>query len=193
MTVQVVRPAGAGHETLYVLLFCLVILAAAALVVSLHAETQEYESVPSHQFDARRDLSPAEQGIYADLRIAYEEIQILLGEEHGLPTPAMLAEEGFPPFTDDASAITRGGHSWQVLHTDAAPAYLGLSQDVETAGSFLLRVDLDGSSESTAEVWLNRDPAASAPSDLGEQALSAAGWKQVVAQYDAGVTRQHRH
>jgi hypothetical protein len=31
------------------------------------------------------------------------------------------------------------------------------------------------------------------PSDLTDQALIAAGWQQVVAQFDAGVTRQHRH
>ena len=34
-TTQVVRPAGAGHETLYVLLLCLTILAVAGSVVLL--------------------------------------------------------------------------------------------------------------------------------------------------------------
>ncbi|HWV11256.1 MAG TPA: DUF6162 family protein [Pseudomonas sp.] len=193
MTVQVVRPAGAGHETLYVLLCCLFIVALAALVVSLHAETDEYESVASGQLDARRDLSPAEQGIYADLRIAYEEIQTRRHEDDSLLTPDDLAEEGFPPFIADASATTRGAHQWQVLQADTAPVYLGLSQDAETAGSFLLFIDLDGTAESTAQVWLNRTAATGIPTDLGEQALSEAGWKQVVAQYDAGVTRQHRH
>jgi hypothetical protein len=32
-----------------------------------------------------------------------------------------------------------------------------------------------------------------APTDLTDQALISAGWQQVVAQFDAGVTRQHRH
>ncbi|MGE8498055.1 MAG: DUF6162 family protein [Pseudomonas sp.] len=193
MTVQVVRPAGAGHETLYVLLCSLLIVALASLVVSLHAETDEYESVASDQLDARRDLSPAEQGIYADLRIAYEEIQTRRHEDDSLLTPADLADEGFPPFIDDASATTRGAHQWQLLQADTAPAYLGLSQDAETAGSFLLFIDMDGTAESTAQVWLNRSSAVSAPADLGEHALTEAGWKQVVAQFDAGVTRQHRH
>ena len=67
-TTQVVRPAGAGHETLYVLLLCLIILAVAGSVIALHGESQEVAAVPSHQLDARRDLSAAEQGIYADLR-----------------------------------------------------------------------------------------------------------------------------
>ncbi|MGH8368772.1 MAG: DUF6162 family protein, partial [Pseudomonas sp.] len=40
-TTQVVRPAGAGHETLYVLLLCLIILAVAGTVVALRGENQE--------------------------------------------------------------------------------------------------------------------------------------------------------
>ena len=75
-TTQVVRPAGAGHETLYVLLLCLIILAVAGSVIALHGESQEVAAVPSHQLDARRDLSAAEQGIYADLRVTLEEIQL---------------------------------------------------------------------------------------------------------------------
>jgi len=31
------------------------------------------------------------------------------------------------------------------------------------------------------------------PDDLGQAALIAAGWQQVVSHYDAGVTREHRH
>jgi cytochrome b561 len=49
---QVIRPAGAGHETLYVLLLCLIILAVAGTVVSLHGEPQAVEAVASHQLDA---------------------------------------------------------------------------------------------------------------------------------------------
>ncbi len=43
------------------------------------------------------------------------------------------------------------------------------------------------------DIWLNRQANLAAPSDLTDQALIAAGWQQVVAQFDAGVTRQHRH
>ncbi len=184
-TTQVVRPAGAGHETLYVLLLCLVILAVAGSVIALHGETQEVAAVPSHQLDARRDLSAAEQGIYADLRVTLDEIQLLQQEHSELPTPARLAEEGFAPFAQDASSVSRGGHHWQLL---APAAYLGLSQVPRTAGSLLMRVH-----GAEPDIWLNRSANLAAPSDLSDQALIAAGWQQVVAQFDAGVTRQHRH
>ncbi|MEN4950013.1 DUF6162 family protein [Pseudomonas proteolytica] len=182
---QVVRPAGAGHETLYVLLLCLIILAVAGTVVSLHGETQEVAAVPSHQLDARRDLSAAEQGIYADLRVTLDEIQLLAQEQSALPTPAQLAEEGFAPFAQDASSVSRGDHRWQLL---APSAYLGLSQANDTSGSLLMRVN-----GSEPDIWLNRSASLAAPTDLSDQGLIAAGWQQVVAQFDAGVTRQHRH
>ena len=47
-TTQVVRPAGAGHETLYVLLLCLLILCVAGSVVLWRGETVETASVASH-------------------------------------------------------------------------------------------------------------------------------------------------
>ena len=184
-TTQVVRPAGAGHETLYVLLLCLIILAVASTVVSMHGETQEVAAVPSHQLDARRDLSASEQGIYADLRVTLDEIQLLQQEQSALPTPEQLAEEGFAPFAQDASSVSRGDHRWQVLEPSA---YLGVSQAPSTSGSLLMRVH-----GAEPDIWLNRQANLNAPSDLTDQALIAAGWRQVVAQFDAGVTRQHRH
>jgi hypothetical protein len=70
-------------------------------------------------------------------------------------------------------------------------AYLGLSQNLQVAGSFLMRIDAEDDTQ--VDIWLNRAPSAALPADLGDEPLAAAGWQQVVAQFDAGVTRQHRH
>lgn len=185
---QVIRPAGAGHETLYVLLTALLILALAATVVTLRGEREDEVSIESHQIDARRDLTPAEQGVFTDLLVAFDEIRQLREETGFMPEVASLAEEGLPPFVSDASSVSRGGHQWQWL---AAGAYLGRSQDSAVAGSFLLIVPAQA--DERADVWLRRDTAAVVPDDLQPVALIAAGWQQVVSHYDAGVTRQHRH
>ena len=52
-----------------------------------------------------------------------------------------------------------------------------------------MRLDAE---QEQADVWLNRNTA-SAPASLDAQSLIAAGWQQIASQYDAGVTRQHRH
>ena len=184
MSTQVVRPAGAGHETLYVLLLCLLIVAVAGAVVAWRHESQVVTSVAAHQLDARRDLTAAEQGIYADLRVTLDEIQLLREETGALPPPAQLAAEGFAPFARDASSVSRGNHAWQLL---GEQAYLGLSPNPEVAGSLLLRIGQQ------PDVWLNRQPGLSPPPDLSDAALNQSGWQQVIAQFDAGVTRQHRH
>lgn len=186
-TTQVVRPAGAGHETLYVLLLCALILSVAATVVLWRGEETATGSVASHQLDARRDLSAGEQGIYADLRVTLDEIHLLRAESQDLPTPEELAGEGFAPFAQDASSVSRGGHIWTVQNQ----AYLGLSQNPQVAGSFLMRIGAEDDTQ--VDIWLNRAPSAALPADLGDEPLAAAGWQQVVAQFDAGVTRQHRH
>ncbi|NUT75613.1 hypothetical protein HNO86_11200 [Pseudomonas sp. C1C7] len=186
-TTQVVRPAGAGHETLNVLLLCLLILAVAGSVVAWRHESQDAPAISNHQLDARRDLSAAEQGIYADLRVTLDEIRLLRQEQQTLPTTDALADEGFAPFAQDASSVSRGGHVWQLLDVGA---YFGQSQTPAVAGSFLMRLSADGTAP---DIWLNRAAAIKAPADLADAALESAGWQQIVAQFDAGVTRQHRH
>ena len=59
MTTQVVRPAGAGHESLWVAILSLAIILLAATVISLRSESHEEESIAAHQIDARRDLTAA--------------------------------------------------------------------------------------------------------------------------------------
>ncbi|WP_248796637.1 DUF6162 family protein [Pseudomonas sp. MWU13-2105] len=187
-TSQVVRPAGAGHETLYVLLFCLIVLLVAGSVVALHGEKQAVSSLAAYQLDARRDLSPGEQGIYADLRVTLDEIHLLQQDQQLLPSPEQLGAEGFAPFARDASSVSRGGHAWRLLDQHA---YFGLSQATASAGSFLMRVG--GDANAAPDIWLNRRNDLAEPADLGDSALIAGGWQRVVAQFDAGVTRQHRH
>lgn len=187
-TIHIVRAAGAGHETLNVLLLCLLILAIAGSVVAWRGVDHEPEPVASNQLDARRDLSAAEQGIYADLRVTLDEIRLLREEQHTLPTPQNLADEGFAPFAQDASSVSRGGHAWQLL---ADSAYFGHSQTPAVAGSFVMLPGADA--QAAPDIWLNRDAAVQTPKQLDAAALSAAGWKQIVAQFDAGVTREHRH
>ena len=133
MTTQVVRPAGAGHETLYVLLLCLLNLAVAGSVVAWRHESQEVTLVAAHQLDARRDLNAAEQGLYADLRVTLDEILLLKEESGALPLPAHLADEGFAPFAIDASSVSRGRASGE--ETSAAePSPTSISPaDVRTA------------------------------------------------------------
>ena len=187
LVTRVVRPAGASHETLYVVLFCLLVLACAGAVVALHREEQTQSIVQPHQLDARLDLTPGEQGIYADLRVTLDEVRLLREEHSELPSTTQLADEGFAPFAQDTSAVSRGAHQWSVVNGEA---YLGLSQQVATAGSFLLRVN---AANQPTDIWLNRKADLAAPGDLSNQALIGSGWKHIVARFDAGVTRQHRH
>ena len=170
------------------LLLCLLILAVAGSVVAWRGVSHEPEPVASNQYDARRDLSAAEQGIYADLRVTLDEIRLLREEQQALPTPQMLADEGFAPFAQDASSVSRGGHAWQML---AERAYFGRSATPDVAGSFLMRVGTDANA--APDIWLKRSADPAPAEDLSDAALSAAGWKQIVAQFDAGVTREHRH
>lgn len=199
MTTQVVKPAGVGHESFWVLVLCAVIVAFAGLVVSLRVTPDTTSEIAAHQIDARHDLTVAEQGLYADLLIAVDEITAI-----GTDTPpavAVLADEGLSPFFKDVASTQRGDHVWQSIHAGDDHAYIGVTGDAEIAGSILLLLPSkkahDGHSHDTGgepvvQVWLNRAAQAAAPSRLSEEDLIRSGWRHVVSQFDAGVTRQTR-
>lgn len=191
MIVQRVEPAGASRETLYLLGLCLLILAIAAIVILQQQTTTSETQLATYQLDARRDLSAAEQGLYADLLVALEEVHYLQDDTGALPNPAELAADSYPPFASDISSAQRGGHSWQLLQLEDGALYLGISQQVDIAGHFLLLVD--GGSAEPSPVWLSSTDTPGVPEDLQQATLIAAGWKQLVREFDRGVTRHTTH
>jgi len=194
MATQIVRPAGAGSETVWVLIACALVVVLAAAFVGVRTTHAPVAAVAAHQIDARRDLTPAEQGLYADLRIADDEIH----SDSGLPSVEELADQGLAPFVADISQVRRGDHVWQRLQRDAQVAYLGISRAPDVAGDLLLIEALPDETASAPEaanepnVWLHRGESVPPPNQLDADSLARAGWHQIVAQFDAGVTRERR-
>ncbi len=206
MTVQIVKPAGAGHETGVVLAACAAILVAAAAYIGLSPAEPQTAALEASQLDARRDLTPAEQGIFADLRVVHDELRLMAAPGQPQPGAQALADEGLPPFAQDVSSATRGGHVWSDGQAHGHTLYLGRTADAEVAGSFLLIAPAASAGAGDAapagqapagpaepEVWLQRSAQARLPADTDPTTLADSGWRQIVAQFDAGVTRQHRH
>jgi hypothetical protein len=198
MHVQTVRPAGAGHEALWVLLAALAIVLAAALLIGVRVQPAAAAALAPHQIDARGELNAAEQGVLADLLVAAEEILALADSERALPPLQRLRELDLPPFDTGLEGAARGGHEWRQLQRGPHLAYVGRSAAPAVAASFLLRLPLPAAGdhagheghEASADVWLRREAAAAWPEQFDDASLVRQGWRQVVTRYDAGVTRQ---
>ena len=98
MNTQVVRPAGAGHETLWVLLAAACVLVVAAALIGARAQPLAAEALSPHQVDARTQLNAAEQGVHADLLVAADEIAALAASDGALPAVQRLRDMDLPPF-----------------------------------------------------------------------------------------------
>lgn len=205
MATQVVRPAGAGHETLWVLLGVALIVAAAAAAIAWRVGPAAAVHAAGEGIDARFELNAAEQGLHADLRVAAEEVATLITENKGTPpTPEALAALALPPFVAPPGGDTRGAHRWQPVLTPGFVAYLGTPAQPEKAGALLLRLpaagnakaperDEHGHDAAPAQVWLHRTAAAPAPTALDDSTLRRLGWQPVLSRFDAGVTRRQPH
>lgn len=192
MTRVVVRPAGAGRETLFVAGLCALIIACAATVATIRGRPSDEVVLASWRIDARDGLNAAEQGLNADLTAAAEDIRAELASGEA-PSPDRLAEEALPPFAKDATAARRGAHVWSLVRDGETLGYLGVSGDNATARTLLLRIaaasgDAHGHGpENGPTVWAHAS--AIAVERLSDEALIAAGWTQVASRYDASVTR----
>ncbi|WP_382320452.1 DUF6162 family protein [Hydrogenophaga sp. UC242_53] len=119
MTTQVVRPAGAGHETLWVVLAAACVLAVAAILIGARAQPLAAAALSSHQIDARTQLNAAEQGVHADLLVAAEEITALIETDKALPAIEQLRGMDLPPFVTGVGAAARGAP--RMAHPGARP------------------------------------------------------------------------
>lgn len=180
---QIVRPAGAERETRWVLVVAAVIFAGSVLTVGLRSPEPSLPGVAAYQIESRTGLNAAEQGIYADLKSAVADIADRRGED--FPSPEDLARDALPPFASDLSARARGGHVWTLHGQGDHAGYLGTSSDSAVAGSLFL---LFPGHDAEPQIWIWHGK--SAPAFAAEPAaLIAAGWRQVVSSFIAGVTR----
>jgi hypothetical protein len=198
MSVVVVRPAGAGHETLWVALAAAIVLAVAALVIGARVQSVEAAALAPYQIDARTQLNAAEQGVHADLLVAAEEIAALADADSKWPPVDLLRAMELPPFATGSAAMARGGHEWQLAAQGHEAAYVGRSAAPEVAASFLVRLPARGAGsdkaphghDGAAQVWLQREGPQAWPDPLDDASLTRQGWRQVVVRYDVGVTRK---
>lgn len=199
MSVQVVRPASAGHETLWVGLAAAVVLAVAAMVIGVRSQPLASAALASHQIDARTQLNAAEQGVHADLLVAAEEITALADTPGGWPRVEQLRDMDLPPFAAGIGSTARGAHEWRTTAQGHEVAYVGRSTASDVAASFLLRLpvpdpagtkDAHQHDDDAAQVWVHREGPKDWPEQLDDASLTRQGWRQVVVRYDAGVTRR---
>lgn len=199
MTTQVVRPAGAGHETLWVLLASACVLLVAALFIGVRSQPQEAQALASHQVDARTQLNAAEQGVHADLLVAAEEIAAVADADKRMPSIEQLRDMDLPPFAAGVASSARGAHEWRTVLQGHEVAYVGRSAAPDVAASFLLRLPAPAQAGASPTghahdgepgVWVHRDALQTWPGQIDDVSLMRQGWREVVVRYNAGVTRK---
>lgn len=179
--IEIVPPARATKETLYVLAVCVLSIVVAAGIVRINQkDSQLQQSLSADEISLRYDLSAAEQGVFADLQVAFDD-WLLQDENEPPPSVADWIANDFPPFNDQAEAGQRGNHQWTLLHQEGQAAYWGQSQDVATAGSllWLLPAQRQGSDMQHFEVWHHKGSPSALPHRLDGEHLRAAGWKRI--------------
>jgi len=199
----IIKPAGVRDENIGVFIFAMLVLCIATWYITISASsTPKPATIQPGQLDSRHDLNPIEQGLYADLKAASEEILWRIAEHEAISVEA-LSDDYIPPFVTDVVSQERGEHEWLLLTQQKENSthdwlYVGSTTKPETAGSFALLIQQPPAKEHTqanaqkASLWYLDSPV---PPNDGTQdnthldSLLNSGWKQVISHFDASVTR----
>lgn len=179
--VQTVPPARATRETFYILLVALLVLGMSSVVIRHNQKDQTaLTTLGAQEVSARYDLKPAEQGIFADLLLAYEEWRMLPAGEDNRDV-AQWIDDNWPPFTDVLEDKQRGHHQWRKHHAEGRDAYVGISQQPDIAGHFLWILPEERTTATLAqfEVWIHSANKPPALGHLDPEDLIPLEWKRI--------------
>lgn len=166
---QIIKPANAKKESLFLLIAIILILLLAGLFIFYNQKPNYNKSLlKPHEVSARFDLNPNEQAIYADIVVAIKN-----GDLQNYPEIAELIDNDIPPFADQINHINRGDHHWQKIGNHQQNAYLGISQDKEIAGNFLIKND---------QIWLTKNIVF--PLHLADNELINGKWLLITSKID---------
>lgn len=192
---ELVRPCGSSSETWWLLGCAIATLLFCFFAITSRQPTPASPTLQPWQLNAFTDLRPDELGTYNALYAAAMEIDDLHQNEDGKWLTIDSLEETFmPPFVKDAAWSRQGKLSWQrilpPLGTTDIALYLGVPAQKDISGSFLLVMQHshdatgmhipDKAVHPPHEIWYSRTSKVTVPSIVTDQALIAAGWKEIV-------------
>src|SRR5215472_1079142 len=110
MQIQIVRPATARLEGVYLLLVCIVILTVCGtLILNRQTKIEALELQP-FQISAFADLNKGEQGLFNDLYAAALELQTVHRDGNTWLSLDDLQDLAMPPFAQAAPGAQRRAH-----------------------------------------------------------------------------------
>ncbi len=194
----IVTPARGGRETFFLLSMVAVTLVCCALAIGLRTTADMEKTIQAWQFNAFEDLTAPERAVFNALQIASDEINdIHASTNHRWMDIAELQALFIPPFVEDAAWHNQGRIIWSQKTFDTSNGerhialYLGNPQTKAVRGTFLLLMLHDhpkkqgnvatGPTHAPYEIWLHNSANQTFPEIITDQALIAAGWKEIVA------------
>lgn len=191
-----VAPAKGGKETFWLLIVAAVILMCCGTAIGMRMNTDYKKSIDTWQVNAFSELEAGEISIFNALQTAAEEI----AETHEMePTSWMSVEEleelYVPPFAHDAAWNKQGKIKWTMQSGSSDNVHIGLylghpqAEDIQSAFLLLMLHEhkkkqgnaATGPTHAPYEIWINDKKSQDFPTIVTDQALIAAGWKEIVA------------
>ncbi len=198
MSVVTVSPLRQRGEILFMIISTVVILLVATLLIFIkNSSADAPKRLKSYQISGITNLSGANQSIFTDLYTAALDVEYShQSNKETWPEVTALEKDFISPFVQNALWESRGRLTWRAQPTGNEDesvhekAYVGKSNNLSQAGSFLLLFEhyhssdgtyyLAGGRERAYSIWF-RDNKFDLPGTITEGTLIQNGWKEVVS------------
>ncbi|PID76905.1 MAG: hypothetical protein CSB24_04205 [Deltaproteobacteria bacterium] len=188
----VVTPAKGISETSWVLSLAFLILALCSVLIFTRGKEAAEEEISPWQINAFAELNASEMGVFNALLTAAIEIE-QAHEEGGWMEVVELEGMFIPPFARDTAWQKQGKIVWEKNIFNAGDkhiaAYKGTPANDAVRGDFLLVMLHDhqkkqgnaAAGHAPFEIWIHDQAGRKFPQMITDQALIAAGWREIVA------------
>jgi hypothetical protein len=196
--IELIRPAGAGHEGLALVAATVAIVGGLALYVRGLGREEATEPLYEWQVSAFATLTGADQAIYNSLYTVKDEIPYIYDDINQFNPPGVkfhwpnlddFQDWLLPPFYKDTSWEQNGALTWTLFEPLAegemqgSTMYLGTDGRLPDQGSFLLiigHVHAGFTNNNAIVIWWNEKNHVEMPQSGFRDGLILEGWKEVV-------------
>lgn len=138
MKIVKIQPLSSKKENIFLLGVVILILVVSYTLIQSTKKVLQTQKISAYQISAYEDLSNINNSFYTDIMNSLIDIQFIFEETGEIPKIEDLENGDLSPYVRDDLWKNRGKVQWKKISFQEKKGYLGISNDLEKVGNFLI-------------------------------------------------------
>lgn len=138
----IVKPLSSKKENISLLVSFILIILISGIILKIRYQPKYEQTILENEISSYSALNSIELGIYSDIKNSLFDITMMYDQDGEVPNIETLQEEAIPPYVEDTTWEQRGFIDWTYFKHDDHTYYLGISDNVNKIGTFLIELNM---------------------------------------------------